>query len=524
MPAPYMAAHNLQFVSGADFSNFVVESLTTNPTVLDSAGRIFYQETDKRFSITTLDGGGAVVLAQLAEQSHVDAVSSALSTFQGDVAAATGATLVGVTGVTSGSTTLSTGTLQAVVAEIAAAIENASQSAGTFEADIADQTAGKGTALVGYAGHTASDFTVAAGDLETSLDTVVDEISAVKVTAAALATNLTDNYLSRTTTDNQSIASSLLTVSGDLRVEGNVTVVGSAFETQSEVVTFADNILLLNSNIATGVPTENAGLAVSRGDEGELEFLLFNETNQRVEASFWDATANAGAGAFVMQAIASEDYTQAQLTLATDAVYAELAATAAGKGSTLVGYAGKTVGSTVVALGTVTSALDALVAEIEGLRTGGGDLSGTVDAVIAATGLNGDGTFVTFASGSAELQAASTLAAGIAAVDANLEQYESDNDSAVADTNSRVDNLVSQINAGVETFQSGAPALTHVFAHNLNDAFVSSEVWIQDADTVYRKHVVFEEATDDNTITVKCGDARNVRIVARASTAVAAPV
>jgi hypothetical protein len=68
----------------------------------------------------------------------------------------------------------------------------------------------------------------------------------------------------------------------DLTVRGNITVLGTTTTVNSETITFADNMLELNSNFITGDPTENAGLNVRRGDKGLLSILTWNETNNYV--------------------------------------------------------------------------------------------------------------------------------------------------------------------------------------------------------------------------------------------------
>ena len=64
-------------------------------------------------------------------------------------------------------------------------------------------------------------------------------------------------------------------------IRGTLQVDGTTITTNSETVTFADNILLLNSN-AADTPTENAGLEVERGNSTNVLFR-WNETSNRWE-------------------------------------------------------------------------------------------------------------------------------------------------------------------------------------------------------------------------------------------------
>ena len=66
-----------------------------------------------------------------------------------------------------------------------------------------------------------------------------------------------------------------LTVGG-LIVSGNLTVSGTTTIINTEEIDLADNIIRLNSN-ATGIPSENAGLIIERGDDPNRGFR-WNET------------------------------------------------------------------------------------------------------------------------------------------------------------------------------------------------------------------------------------------------------
>jgi len=70
-----------------------------------------------------------------------------------------------------------------------------------------------------------------------------------------------------------------LTVGSNLIVSGNLTVSGSTTTISTEIVTINDNIIVLNNN-ATGVPTENAGIEVERGDSANV-LVRWNETSNR---------------------------------------------------------------------------------------------------------------------------------------------------------------------------------------------------------------------------------------------------
>jgi hypothetical protein len=63
----------------------------------------------------------------------------------------------------------------------------------------------------------------------------------------------------------------------------NLTVSGTTTTVNAETVTIADNILLLNSNVVSGTPTEDGGIQISRG-ASTLASLIWDETGD-----FWKA-------------------------------------------------------------------------------------------------------------------------------------------------------------------------------------------------------------------------------------------
>jgi hypothetical protein len=70
-----------------------------------------------------------------------------------------------------------------------------------------------------------------------------------------------------------------LTVGSNLIVSGNLTVSGTTTTINTETITLNDNIIILNNN-ATGVPTENAGIEIERGDSANV-LVRWNETTNR---------------------------------------------------------------------------------------------------------------------------------------------------------------------------------------------------------------------------------------------------
>lgn len=76
-------------------------------------------------------------------------------------------------------------------------------------------------------------------------------------------------------------ASGTTTVDDNLVVTGNLTVSGTTTTVNSETVTIADNIIVLNSD-ETGSPTLNAGIEVERGTSANVQ-LRWNESTDKWE-------------------------------------------------------------------------------------------------------------------------------------------------------------------------------------------------------------------------------------------------
>jgi hypothetical protein len=71
-------------------------------------------------------------------------------------------------------------------------------------------------------------------------------------------------------------------VNGNLVVGGNLTVSGTTTTVNSETISLADNIIDLNSNFTTGIPTENSGIRIMRGDSNAVQ-IRWNESTDKWE-------------------------------------------------------------------------------------------------------------------------------------------------------------------------------------------------------------------------------------------------
>ena len=71
------------------------------------------------------------------------------------------------------------------------------------------------------------------------------------------------------------------TISGNLTVSGNATINGSNFVVNTQTVSTADNIIVLNDGeVGTGVTAGKAGIQIDRGDAASFQ-LVFDETTDK---------------------------------------------------------------------------------------------------------------------------------------------------------------------------------------------------------------------------------------------------
>lgn len=120
-----------------------------------------------------------------------------------------------------------------------------------------------------------------------------------------------------------------LGVGGDLTVTGDLTVNGTVTTVNSETVTIADNMILLNSN-ATGTPTENAGIEVERGDSANVQ-LRWNETTDK-----WQLTEDGTT--YVNIALSGDSISTSQITDFTEASQDVVGGMVSGSNSLSVSY------------------------------------------------------------------------------------------------------------------------------------------------------------------------------------------
>jgi len=209
-----------------------------------------------------------------------------------------------------------------------------------------------GGAMVGGVGVTLTDDSPNDGVFEINIGQDVSTTS--DVTFANVSVNgtlFTDDVTAAT-----------VTASGDVVVQGNLTVSGTTTTVNTETINLADNIITLNSNEA-GTPSQNGGIEIERGTETNVA-LRWNETSDK-----WEVTTD-GTNYFEIGTDADKD------------VYVERAAltNAGGSIGTIANVSGRTYYASKVTV-TVTTAFDGTGLTV----TGGGQTLATSSDIDEAT-------------------------------------------------------------------------------------------------------------------------------------------
>lgn len=136
----FQKAHGLTIAQNGYIENMVCESLSSDPSVVE-AGRLWFNETEKLFKFSTLDGGGGVIVRAIKDKEDYDALVADLAAQTVDDSGAHSVGYDGQAG-SNGDFTVTAGTVAAALDAIVSAIDqNAS--------DIDDITGGSGTSLSG---------------------------------------------------------------------------------------------------------------------------------------------------------------------------------------------------------------------------------------------------------------------------------------------------------------------------------------------------------------------------------------
>ncbi len=198
-------AHGLTIAANGYIENMVVERLSSDPSVAE-AGRIWFNTTEKDYKISTLDGGGGVIVRSL-------------------------------------------GSEEALTQHIA---------------DLASRAVGNsGTSLVGYDGQTGSNgqFSVAANDLDDVLDSIISKIDANAQELVDIAGGGGGTTLASLQTEIDNVETALgaavgndgtyVPHSGSNYIDGNTNLTADILDLDAQIQSNANDISDLQSNSST---------------------------------------------------------------------------------------------------------------------------------------------------------------------------------------------------------------------------------------------------------------------------------
>ena len=182
MPVTTQKFHGAALAKGTNFANFHLDSLAAAPTGgdLSHAGRLFYNSTTRSFGLTRDDGAAGLEADSFYSLSEfTQHLANMASTTD---AAGMGTKIIGFDGhsATNGLAVIAAGTLEATLDAIIDLQDSEAKALDDYQADALSQAATKGTNLMGYEGKVGANgqFSVAAGTLKTSLDSIVTQADA----------------------------------------------------------------------------------------------------------------------------------------------------------------------------------------------------------------------------------------------------------------------------------------------------------------------------------------------------------
>jgi len=542
----FVEIHGFSLAEGSYAENFRVETLSSTPSEL-VAGRVYFDEIVRAFKFIVLDSEDNEILRTIPSKEEVydtftQTAADLLSNDGGK-----GAALVGFRGHTGveGYYSVAAGSLETTVINIITKIDALNKYVDDeiqdLKNELADITIGaSGSRLVGYEGTTTTNnhITVNQGSMKTVLDYI----------AQALDTqiqNVIDNYLNKTTNVTKNVNGEII-FTGPVRFQDSIHQSEAGQIQMGDTVSIGDNNVLLNSDVATdAAPTENAGLSVNRGTEGNLIFLQWNEATQKVEI-----TVKQGDGTFALRrALSLEDYndlvqqigdlalsinnTIGQLSdLTTDnkttivaainelesnhnQFLSDLSSVTGDKGTELIGYRGYTGSNNEIVMSAkqLQEVLDDIIQAIDDDRKDEIDwrallASQNIDEGIKNIGFRGKtGPNGKFSIGAADMQVV---------VDTVIQAIDNDRKVTADNLAQAVIDLRNAVNDSSAFYESSVAQQNYTWAHNLNSENISIDLWVWSTDELkWVNDIAAITIIDGNNISVDFQKSVLVRLIAK---------
>ena len=461
-------------------------------------------------------------------------------------AAGSGSALVGYDGAAGANTlfSLAASTVADALDAIVTKIDANEAGGDTFETDLADQTAGSGSALVGYDGATGANtlFSLAASQVDVALDSLVtqldaemknqDDYEAAVLSQAAAAGSAKVGY------DGNAGANTLFSLAAsqvDAALDSIVVGLDAEMQNQDDYEaavlsqTAGSGGALVGYDGAAGANTLFSLAASSVADalDAIVTKIDANEAGgDSFETDLADQTAGSGSALVGYDghtgtntlATLSASQVDAALDSLVDQLDAEMKSTddwntalaaqagGAGTGAALVGYDGAVGANTLASLAAsqVDAALDSLVTQLDAEMKNQDDYEASLLSTTAT-----EGSALVGYDGQASTNGQHSLASGQvdAALDSLLDAIDSEAQN--------IDNLVTNINALNYTTTTSSAATSHTITHNLGSDMVTYSIFVDNAGS-WDADIVQVSKTSNNVLTVTLTESKNIKVAVTA--------
>lgn len=528
--ANFPVYHGITLASGAYIENLNVEQLVSDPVPV-SAGRVWYNTTDKVFRQSTLNAGGAVVVRTFATAEDLVAATGDLSTL----------------------TTTAKGNLVAAINEVDAALDAEILRATGVEGDLATLTTDEKGTLVDAINEVDAGVNAANARIDAlgnafnyvgALTGGADTANAFDLSTLAADGKNPGDYYKVTTAGYFKIGAAgtpLYANTNDGLVWNISGGIDKIDNTDSTVAGTANEIAV------TGSTDTGYTVAIDSAFKARVSTLETEAANAQTAAGLSDTgTFVAISGSNYLDTATSLRSADLALDAAIAAVQGELDTTQggsglAGDGSYVVPAASNYLGAST-SLADADAKLDAAVkAEVDARTSAVSNLQTEVDTTQTGAGLGATGSYIV-PTGTTYLGTSTSLANADVKLDTAIKSEVDTRVAQVGDlgtlTTTEKTNLVGAVNelnaalaggteavrdaydATIFTYESTVAAATHVLTHNLGSPFIDFSVMIQRADGFWYNDIAsiqMDSVDPTNKATLYLSSALNVRVIARSA-------